>query len=96
MQKNSDLQIPIIWYNRGARISYIFYFFTFLFMIQTLFSFQVKPTVITKEIIGFENKKKDIISIVIIVLYFIASQVVAYVLLPEFYIATLSSVSLIR
>jgi hypothetical protein len=41
-------------------------------MFNTFFSFLIKPTEVTKEILSFDNKTKDIVTVSIVVLYFIS------------------------
>jgi Yip1 domain len=56
----------------------------------------VKPTEVSKEILSFENKTKDIVTVAVVILYFISSQMLAYSLMPELYLLWISALSIIK
>ena len=64
-------------------------------MFNTFFSFLIKPTEVTKEILSFDNKTKDIVTVSIVVLYFISWQLLAYMMLPELYLLWISALSVV-
>jgi hypothetical protein len=46
----------------------------------------VKPTEVSKKILSFDNKTKDIVAVVVVILHFISSQILAYSLMPDSYL----------
>ena len=65
-------------------------------MLKTVFTFQLRPTSVSKEILSYDAKTKDIVTVSIIILYFLSSQILAYSLLPELYLSGVSTVSILK
>ncbi len=63
---------------------------------KSLLTFQVRPTAVTKDILTYDNKKKNIITIAILAVSFAFTQILSIFLIPWFSLITENFIFLIE